>query len=169
MLRLMERAFLEVATVSVIVLAILIFVDVLAVNFFGSYVPDMIVMVRELMVLAIVLPLAAATANRSHIAVEFVTNMFPQTIVNWFAAFGTLFAFVALAPLIWSACQDLIYQLNVGSSFYGDLNLPQWPGRLGFLIGIVLCWLRLGTLIFMDFATALKGTDLPQPDTDPNA
>lgn len=164
MLKRLESVLLEVATVSVVALAVLIFADVLAVNFFQSYVPDTIVIVRELMILAIVLPLAAATANRSHIAVEFVTNLLPEKVVNWFVAFGTIFSFFVLLPIIWVAYQDLAYQLQIQSTFYGDLNLPKWPGRMAFLIGIVLCWIRLGTLILVDIRAAVRGAPADTSD-----
>ena len=47
-------------------------------------VPDAVIIVRELMVLAIIMPLAAATTQRAHISVEFLTNMLPPKVVEDF-------------------------------------------------------------------------------------
>ncbi len=57
MLRRIEQLLLDLAVVAVIGLGVLITATVLLRVFFNSGVPDAIVMVRELMVAAIVLPL----------------------------------------------------------------------------------------------------------------
>lgn len=157
MLERLERIFIDAAVIAIILLAALIFADVVALNVFNSSVPDTVIIVRELMVVAIIMPLAASTARRAHISVEFVTNSLPPKLVNWFVIFGSLFAALALMPLIWSGYRDLLHQLGTGSAFYGDLSLPQWPGRLAFLIGLALCWVRLVVMIIGDFRTALAG------------
>ena len=36
---------------------------------------------------------------------------------------------VALAPLIYSGGREFFAAVEKGSFFYGDLNLPKWPGR----------------------------------------
>lgn len=157
MLSRLEQILVDVATISIILLAILIFADVVALNVFDAAIPDTVVIVRELMVLAIVLPLAAATTKRAHISVEFVTNFLPDRIVNWCIVVGGLVGVLALVPLIWSGSQELLHQWNTGSAFYGELNLPKWPGRLAFVIGITLCWLRLVIMVICDTAAALQG------------
>ncbi|MGR3624600.1 TRAP transporter small permease [Pseudophaeobacter sp.] len=160
MLNRIEKLFVEVAAAAVILLALMIFADVLALNLFKASVPDAVIIVRELMVLAIIMPLAAATTQRAHIAVEFLTNILPSRVVDLFVIFGTLFGVFALAPLIFSAGKELMHQINTGSAFYGDLNLPQWPGRLAFVIGITLCWLRLLVMAIGDIITVWRGGSL---------
>ncbi|KUP91979.1 TRAP transporter small permease [Tritonibacter horizontis] len=160
MLNRIERIFVDVAAMAIILLGLLIFVDVVALNVFAAPVPDTIIIVRELMVIAIVLPLAAATLKRAHIAVEFVTNFLPARVVNWFVVFGSLFALLALSPLVYAGTKDLIHQWTTGSVFYGDLGLPQWPGRLAFVMGVGLTWLRLLVMLFQDSLTALRGGEI---------
>lgn len=149
----LERFFLDVAVMAVIVLALMIFFDVVSLNLFNKSVPDTVIIVRELMVVAILMPLAAATAQRAHISVEFVTNHLPPKVVSWFIVFGSIFALLALSPMILSGYKDLLHQWKIGSEFYGDLGLPQWPGRLAFVMGILLCWIRLLILVFQDIHT----------------
>lgn len=160
MLNRIENLFVDVAAAAVILLALMIFADVIALNLFKTSVPDAVIIVRELMVLAIIMPLAAVTAQRSHIAVEFLTNMLPHRLVTRFVIFGTFFGVFAFSPLIYSGAKELMHQINTGSAFYGDLNLPQWPGRLAFLIGITLCWLRLLVMALGDLVTVLRGHTL---------
>lgn len=164
MLNKLERIFIDIATIAIILLAVMIFADVVALNLFNTSVPDTVIIVRELMVLAIIMPLAAATTARAHIAVEFVTNFLPQRLVNGFIVFGSIFGALALMPLIYSGGKDLLHQLNTGSAFYGDLNLPQWPGRLAFVIGLSLFWLRLVAMAASDLMTMLRdrAVDLTQ-------
>lgn len=164
MLNRIETLFVDVATASIILLALMIFADVVALNLFKSSVPDAVIIVRELMVLAIIMPLAAATTQRAHIAVEFLTNMLPERMVNGFVVFGSLFGVFALTPLIYSGGKELMHQINTGSAFYGDLNLPQWPGRLAFVIGISLCWLRLLVMSVSDLITLYRGGSLELSD-----
>lgn len=160
MLKRIEKLFVDVATAAIILLALMIFADVIALNLFNSSVPDAVIIVRELMVLAIIMPLAAVTTQRAHIAVEFLTNMLSPRVVNCFVIFGTLFGVFAMTPLIYSGGKELMHQINTGSAFYGDLNLPQWPGRLAFVIGISLCWLRLVVMALSDIATIWRGGNL---------
>lgn len=165
MLHRLEKIFVDISTAAVILLALLIFADVIALNVFNSSVPDTIVIVRELMVLAIVMPLAAATAHRAHISVEFLTNKLPDRLVGWFIVFGSLFGLLALTPILYSGGREFLHQWTMGSVFYGDLNLPQWPGRLAFIIGIALAWLRLLVMVIGDGLTLLRGGVLTQPNT----
>ena len=53
---------------------LVITVNVIGRQLFGLAVPDIVIIVRELMIPTIVFPLAVATANRAHIAVTFVTD-----------------------------------------------------------------------------------------------
>ncbi len=160
MLERIERIFVDVAALATILLGLLIFADVVALNVFAAPLPDTIILVRELMVIAIVMPLAAATTARAHIAVEFVTNFLPARVVNWFVVFGSGFALLALSPLIWAGGKELLHQWSNASVFYGDLNLPQWPGRLAFVLGMSLAWLRLLVMVVVDAATALRGEEI---------
>ena len=157
MLKRLEKIFVDVSTAAVILLALLVFADVVALNLFNSSVPDTIVIVRELMVLAIVMPLAAATAHRAHISVEFITNHLPDRMVGWFIVFGSLFGLFALTPILYSGSLEFLHQWKTGSVFYGDLNLPQWPGRLAFVIGIALGWVRLAFMVVGDVVTLARG------------
>lgn len=169
MLRRIEKLLLELAVLAVMALGLLITTSVVLRVFFNSGVPDSIVMVRELMVAAIVLPLAAATTARAHIVVEFLTNRFPVRVQGWFVVFGTGFGVLALAPLIYASWNEALHTLQSGGFYFGQLNLPKWPGRLIFLVGISFCWLRLVLLVIEDVrrikaGLPLDGIDATRPE-----
>lgn len=156
----LELILVEMATLSIIILGLLIFADVVAVVVFGSYIPDVVIITRELMVLAIVLPLAATTSNRAHISVEVITNLMPEKVVNRLITFGYFFAAVAIIPLTFVAIKDLVHQVDTEELFYGDLQLPVWPGRLAFSIGMTMCLLRLISLFINDFFSKDKNKNI---------
>lgn len=173
MLQRIEKLLLELAVLAVLILGMLITASVLLRVFFNSGVPDTIVMVRELMVAAIVLPLAATSTARAHIVVEFLTNRFPVHVQGWFVVFGTGFGVLALTPLVYASWNETVHTLQSGGFYFGQLNLPKWPGHLIFLIGISLCWLRLLLLVIEDVKQIRAGLPVAgiesassEPDTE---
>ena len=138
MLRRIERLLVDLSVVSVLGLGALITLTVILRAVFNSGVPDAIVMVRELMVAAVILPLAATTASRAHIVVEFVSNRMPRRI------------------------REVTHTIASGGYFFGDLQLPKWPGRVIFLAGISFCWLRLALMVWGDIAAIRQGKPLPE-------
>ena len=153
----LEKILLGLGAAAVILLGILITTNVVARAVFASSVPDSVTMVRELMVAAILLPLAAATANRAHVSVAFISDRFSPRLRSWSIVLGSVMGMIALAALIYAGTREFLSVWEKGSFFYGDLNLPKWPGRLLFVIGITSCWLRLAELAIRDIRTILSG------------
>ncbi len=157
MLGKLENILLSLGAIAVMVLGLMIAVNVTARAVFDVSLPDTVIIVRELMVAAILFPLAAATAARAHVAVEFITNRFPPRARSWLIVLGSLIGLFALSPLLYAGSRELISNWSSGGFFYGDLNLPKWPGRLFFVIGIGACCLRLAELAIRDTRTILQG------------
>lgn len=157
MLRRLESFLLSLGVVAVIALGLLITANVVARAIFDTALPDNVTMVRELMVAAILLPLAAATAARAHVAVEFVSDRMGPRARSWLIVLGSVAGILALSPLIYAGWLELVRDWNSGAFFYGDLNLPRWPGRLLFVLGIGACWLRLAELAVRDLRTIARG------------
>ena len=162
MLERIERLLLDLAIIAVIGLGSLITATVLLRVFFNSGVPDAIVMVRELMVAAIVLPLAVTTAQRAHIAVEFVSNRLPETGRKALVVLGSVFGLLALAPLIYAGWREALLAITSGGYFFGELMLPKWPGRVIFLVGMSFCWLRLLLMVLADIGAIRRGEPLSE-------
>lgn len=157
MLRRVERLLTDLSICAVLGLGLVITVNVLLRALFNSGLPDSTVIVAELMVAAVILPLAATTANRAHIAVEFVSNRMPPRMADALIVFGSLFGLLALAPLIWAGWREAFGAIEKASFYFGELHLPKWPGRVIFLVGMIVCWLRLLVMVVQDVKTLRSG------------
>ena len=156
----LEKVLLGLGALAVILLGALITSNVIARALFATSVPDSVTMVRELMVAAILLPLAAATAARAHVSVAFVSDRFNPCLRSWLIVLGSVMGLFALSALIYAGGRELIGAWEKGSFYFGDLNLPKWPGRLLFVMGIGACWLRLAELAWRDTKTILAGGEV---------
>lgn len=155
-MKLIERIMLELAAVSVLALVVLITASIIARGVFHANVPDTIILVRELMIPSIILPLAAATANRSHIAVTFVTDAMSPAWRSRLVLFGWVVAMLAVMPLIYAAWRDFSHAWNRNSFYDGELQLPQWPMRFVFLAGLAAMWVRLALVFVADLREYLS-------------
>ena len=163
MLRRIERLLLDLAGAAIVALGLLIVVSVALRITLNSGVPDTVVMVSELMVAAILLPLAATVAARANIVVEVVSQHFPRRVQDWLIVFGGVFGLLALLPLIWAGWNETSSAISGGGFYFGQLSLPKWPGRVLFLFGIGICWVRLAVQVGGDVSTILSGRHI---DTD---
>jgi len=154
MLGKLENLLLAAAGICVVALGLLITATVLLRSLVGWGVPDDVVIAKELMVGAIVLPLAAVSSARAHIAIEFLYNRLGVRTRAWLLAFSSLFGLLALLPIAYAAWRELIHVVGVGSYFFGELALPKWPGRLAFVIGISCFVLRMMVLLVHDINVA---------------
>lgn len=153
----LEKILLGLGALAVILLGVLITSNVIARAVFDTFIPDAVIMVRELMVAAILLPLAAATAARAHVSVAFVSDRFNPKVRSALIIFGSVVGMIALAPLIYKCSLELMKVWERGSFFSGDLDLPKWPGYAFFLVGLAAAWLRLAELVLRDARTLAAG------------
>ncbi|SDZ24883.1 TRAP-type mannitol/chloroaromatic compound transport system, small permease component [Jannaschia faecimaris] len=160
MLNRIERFLLDMAAFAVAGLCLLITGSVVLRATLNSGIPDTIVMVAELMVAAIVLPLAAATTARAHIVVEFVSKMLTPRTQDWLIVFGSLFGVLSLMPLLYAGWNEVMKNIASGSFYFGELSLPKWPGRAIFLVGLSFCWLRLLLMVVADIRTIRAGSHI---------
>jgi len=137
-------------------LALLITATVAGRWLLGSEVPDSEVMVRELMIGAVILPLAIVTGQRAHIAVEFVYNMFPTRLQRILTPLAAIVGILAILPLMLKSAEEAWATYQRGSFFFGDLELPQWPGHTLFFVGFVLLGLRLVVQLANDVVAAIR-------------
>ncbi|MCV6594078.1 MAG: TRAP transporter small permease subunit [Silicimonas sp.] len=151
-----ERILLAIGAASVIAMGVLITANVIA-RSFGGNIPDSNIIVEELMVAAILLPLAIATGQRAHVVVEFVSDRFSPEFRSRLVVLGSVMGLIALAPLIYSGSRAFLGEWSSGSFYFGDLALPKWPGRLLYVIGLSACWIRLAMLAISDTARIRRG------------
>ena len=147
-----ERIMLELAVVAALALALMITVNVIGRQVFGWTIPDVVVLVRELMIPTIMLPLAAATANGAHIAVTFVTDRMSPGWRGRMIVLGWIVGLIAVLPLLYASWRDLSAAWSSGEFYDGLLGIPRWPMRLVFLLGLVAMWVRLAMVAAHDMA-----------------
>jgi TRAP-type C4-dicarboxylate transport system permease small subunit len=157
MLARIERLLLDLSVAAIAALGLLIAANVGLRAAFNTGIPDAIVMVRELMVAAILLPLGAATAARAHIVVEVLSKRLPGRAQDWLVVLGSVIGVLALLPLLYAGWRETVKTIESGSFFFGELMLPKWPGRVAFLIGMGFCALRLAVLAVQDIRTIRAG------------
>ncbi|MBU2956900.1 TRAP transporter small permease subunit [Paracoccus sp. 1_MG-2023] len=156
-MRLIERTLLDLSVLALIALAGVIFANVGMRWLLGTGLPDAIILVRELMIAAVILPMAAATAARGHVAVTFFSDRMPPDLRGWLVVLGHLVGVLALIPLIFAAWRVTSQVWSSGEFYYGDLNLPRWPGVALFLVGLGLMWLRLCLMLAGDIRQLMRG------------
>ena len=162
-----ERIMLEFAVVSTLALALAITANVAGRQLFGWSVPDIVIIVRELMSPTIILPLAAATANRAHIAVTFVTDRMSPRARGRLIVFGWFVALLAMLPLIYASWRNLSGSWSSGEFYDGLLSIPRWPMKLAFLLGLVMMTIRLVLVAREDLAELRRtGTVTTQSHTE---
>ncbi len=152
-----ERIMLELAVVSVFLLTALIATDVAMRTFAHRTLPDVVILVRELMIPTIMLPLAAATAHRAHISVTFLTDRMSPAWRGRLIVMGWMVALIAVLPLIYASARDLNATWTSGEFYDGQLGVPRWPMRLVFLLGLIAMWVRLAQVALADL-TELRRT-----------
>ena len=157
MLKQIEQGALILAGVCIVTLGLMITLTVLTRNLFGWGVTDDVVIVRELMVGAIFLPLAYVTANYSHITIEFLFKRLGKHAKLWMLAIGSLISLLILLPMVFSAWQGFFHAASSGAYFFGELELPEWPGRFAFFAGTALFIVRLSIILVVDMRAAITG------------
>ncbi|MGO1121067.1 TRAP transporter small permease [Rhodovibrionaceae bacterium A322] len=157
-LRSLEAALLAVSGACILLIGSLISVGIFTRALFGWSLPDVEVMVRELMIGSIILPLAYVTADRAHISVEVFTNFMPRRFDPWLDLLSSVIGFLVLLPIVYGGYIALAATIAEDTYFFGQLELPEWPGRLAFFLGYLLFVVRLAWLIGHDALRAFAGS-----------
>ena len=155
MLKKIEQGALLISGLCIVALGLMITLTVVTRNLFGWGVPDDVVIVRELMVGAVFLPLAYVTAEYSHITIEFLFKRIGQKAKLFLLAAGSVISLLLLVPLVLSAWQGFFHAATSGAYFFGELDLPEWPGRFAFFAGALLFTIRLSIILLADIRAAL--------------
>lgn len=151
----LERVFMMLAVICILGLCAIITSSVLLRTFSASGIPDEIVIVGELMIGALILPLAFVAAERGFISVEIFTQKLGP---KWQQALNVLTAvvgLVAVAPITYAAGLAMVDAFESGSYFFGLMSLPKWPGHTLFFMGYLLFFIRLIDLAIYDSLVAL--------------
>lgn len=157
-----EHLLDTLAAIAIAALCVLITVNIVAREAIQTGVPDIIVIVQELMIPAILFPLAAATAARSHIAIDVIANFFPAPLKRWIAVFAGLIGLVIVTVLLAAGWMEFWKTFNGNAHYGGYFHWPKWPGRAMFVLAIAFFELRMLHILWVDLKAALAGQNAPE-------
>ena len=161
MLKKSEYLLDTLGAIAVALMCLLIFATVVAREAFAIAVPDSIILVRELMVPAILLPLSAATSKRAHVAIDLFANHFPDALNRWIAAFAALIGIVIVATLVIAGWQQFVNTWNNGAHHGGDLLIQKWISRGAYFVAFGFVLIRMIQLFIVDLRAAITGQAAP--------
>ncbi|MEH6476233.1 MAG: TRAP transporter small permease [Sneathiella sp.] len=150
-----ESALTALSAFCILGIGLLISVSIITRAVFDWSLPDSTIFVRELMIGAVILPLAMVTAERTHIMVEVFTDHMPDRMQPWLNLLSSVVGLLALLPILYGGYGELTGVIEDGAYFFGDLELPEWPGRAAFLIGYFFFVLRLAVLTGIDLLSVV--------------
>ncbi|WP_158970093.1 TRAP transporter small permease [Chachezhania sediminis] len=157
-----EHVLDTMAAVSIVLLCILITANIFAREVIKTGVPDIIIMVQELMIPAILFPLASATAARGHIAIEVIANYFPAPLKRWIAVLAVLIGLLIATVLLMAGWMEFWKTVHSNAHYGGTFMWPKWPGRALFVLAIGFCVLRLLHVLWVDLRAAISGRPAPE-------
>ena len=157
-----EHALDTMAAIAIVLLCILISLNIVAREVLKTGVPDIIVIVQELMIPAILFPLAAATAVRGHIAIDVIADHFPASLKRWIAVFAALIGLLIASVLLLAGWTEFWKTFHSNAHFGGTFMWPKWPGRALFVVAIAFFELRLLHVLYVDLRAAITGRPAPE-------
>lgn len=162
MIKHIEQALDTLGAISVILLCLVIAAIVLWREFLGMGFPDGIVIVRELMVPAILFPLAATTSRRGHVSIEVLANHFPDVLNRWIAVLAAFLGLFVMLTLVYAGWTQFSKAWVGGTHLGGDFNIPKWPSRLLYVIAIAFAAVRMAHILWVDLKAAWTGHPAPE-------
>ncbi|WP_168206484.1 TRAP transporter small permease [Labrenzia sp. PHM005] len=160
----LEKVLLVLAAISILAICAIIFSGVVTRAVFNWSMPDAEILVRDLMIASIILPLAYVTAERTHIAVDVFVNLMPKAVRPWSDLLGSVIGFLVLLPIAYGGWKGFHSAWIDGNYYYGEFDLPEWPGKLAFALGYAVFVLRLLSLVIIDFKAVFnRGISDPAP------
>ncbi|WP_428529362.1 TRAP transporter small permease [Roseibium sp.] len=151
----LETAFIAVAAVAILGMCVYITLGIVLRTFVGMQIPDEVVIVGDLMIGALILPLAYVAADRGFIAVEVITDLLPKAAQVWLNVLAAIIGLCAVIPITYAGYLAMIHAIESGNYFFGILEVPEWPGRVAFFAGYALFFIRLTVLFLQDVWTAI--------------
>lgn len=154
------------ASSSIIFLTmLLISVDVVMRYVFNSPIPGVYNIVELLMIGIVFLAIAHVQSLREHVKVDFFTEWLSKRAQTALDIFGHLVGLFIFSIVTWQGAK-LAWRSWVENDYsMGIVQVPYWPGKWAFTIGIALLCLRLITQIVSDSLYVIGKTSPPQSET----
>lgn len=140
---------------TILALGLLISISVLGRALFNTGVPDTITLAGLMMIPIIALPMAGVQAQNGHIAVTVTSDWLPSRMISLLKALSNVIGFVFFGAIVWFLMQKVPRDLATGAYYDGELEIPVWPMKVIFAIGIGLFLIRLLIDFFRNLSHAI--------------
>jgi len=134
----LEQVLIVISSIAVLASGLITCLSVFGRWLFGWGVPDGEVIIRNLMIVACVLPLSVVAGRRAHIAVDLIVRHFSPTARRRVDTFNGVIGVLFLVAIAWSGWLNLATVWSRGSYWDGRLEIAEWPARLVFFLGYAL-------------------------------
>lgn len=137
-----EKALFAVAVAALGAIAV-IMVTSITLRQLGSSIPDDIIIVQQFMLLSIACALPYATGQRAHIEVDLLYKRLGDSARRMLDLVAIAAGLIAILPVALWAIGDFLAFFQSGRFYYGKLQMPEWPARLFFALGLALVAMRI--------------------------
>lgn len=139
----LDRLLIVLSSIALIMLMMLVTVSVTGRYYYGTPIPDDIILSEILLVFVGFLPLSFVQASREHIFVSVFTDWMPNGAKVFLEMMGQIIGAVFFAIVATAVYTDFREALDGGAYYVGELEIPEWPGKFVVALGVALFTLRL--------------------------
>lgn len=152
-----ERVLADLAALGIAFLCIVITVTIASRWLYRGIIPDDVLIVRELMVVVILLPLAAVSAKRAQIAVTIFTKAVRGRGAALLSGFGNLAGVFFIGALLAAGLRMFMGSWTSGDYYDGDLYIPMWLAQGVYTLGLGAFLIRLIANVIADIRAVARG------------
>jgi TRAP-type C4-dicarboxylate transport system permease small subunit len=152
-----ERVLLTIAIVALAIIGLVVTYIVVARAFGLPLIPDDVQIVRQLLVVVIIFPMAAVTAARMHIAVNIFSNWMSAAAKHGLTVFGGFVGLLLTSILLTGAVELFLDSFRSGEYFEGDVRIPYWIVHGAYTVALAVLWLRMAAMMVVDFFAVRAG------------
>ncbi|MEX0337512.1 MAG: TRAP transporter small permease [Arenibacterium sp.] len=149
-----ENIALWAGCLALLVMGALVTGSVFGRTLFNAPIPDDLLMIGLLMVCVIILPLGYVERGDGHIAVTVIADRLPHPVQTFLKVLGRLIFAAFLGTMGFVIARKIPSELEQGLYYDGQLEVPTWPMKVVFAIGVAVFLLRIVSNIIED----LRGT-----------
>lgn len=139
----LENALLAVSVACLLTIAAIIMLVLLERSGLGPRIPDNVILMQQLMVVAVGCSLAYVTRVRDHISIDLLYAHLGRSLRRAADFAAIIVGLVASLPVSVWAFVNFRKSFRSGAYYFGEMNLPEWPAKLLFFLAFATISLRL--------------------------
>lgn len=148
-----ERLFIGIANLALLIMMLIVTGSVIGRSAFNSPLPDDLLIVGLLMVVVIIFPLAYIQHHNGHIAVTVISDRLPHRVQIVQRLIGNLLFGLFLGIMGFFVFRKVPREFAQNLYYDGQLEIPTWPMKALFALGISFFLLSILASIWRDIQT----------------